>query len=62
MKTKNKLSGGLYLGGDFGGMVFKYEPFEVQDPRALVLLGFGLRAEQAQKGPFQLRQPHRARV
>lgn len=34
-----------YLGGDFGRMVFKYEPFEVQDPHALVLLRFSLRAE-----------------
>lgn len=33
-----------YLGGDFGRMVFKYESFEVQDPHALVLLRFGLRA------------------
>lgn len=34
-----------YLGRYFGRMVFKYEPLEVQDPHALVWLGFGLRAE-----------------
>ena len=36
---------GSHLGWDLGRMVLQYEPLQVQDPHAFVLLGLGLEAE-----------------